>query len=352
MTLERHPAPAAPPAGNNTAAAPACIKLVNYSDRLFHDAELAALTEAAPYIAPGTVTWIHAHGSLDPEQLQALGAQLDLHALTLEDVLNRGERPKVESYNRQLFVIMSYPTMNDGSVVMEQISIYAGENFVLSFYSGGTDPFDLVRKRLRNPAGRLRAPRVDYLLYGLLDVIVDQGYPVLEIFGERLDDIEDQLLAEARPTTMGDVHRVRRDLLLLRRMLWPHRDVINSLIRDEHPLIARDTKPYLRDCYDHTVQIMDLIETYREMTGDMLEVHLASVSNRLNDIMRVLTIITTIFIPLSFIAGVYGMNFGARSNSPWAMPELDWYFGYPLAWLVMIAVAIGMVIYFKRKKWL
>ena len=284
--------------------------------------------------------------------MRELGNLFGLHPLALEDVVNTGQRPKADSYDEQLFLVMNLPTVTENNdIKTEQISLFLGKNFIVSFHRGEDHPFTPVMKRLRKNSGKIRERSTDYLLYTLLDVIIDRGYPILEYFGEEIEALEEELLENPDKQTLGQIHHTKRELLTLRRMLWPQREVINLLIRDEQPQISIDTRVYLRDCYDHTIQIMDLIEAYREMTASMLDVYLSSISHRLNEVMKVLTVIATIFIPLTFIVGVYGMNFGARSNSPWAMPELDWYYGYPLLWLIMLAIGGGMIVYFKRRNW-
>jgi magnesium transporter len=246
---------------------------------------------------------------------------------------------------------MSMPTIINGNISNEQVSIFMGENYIISFHGGDTDPFDPLRNRLRQKSGRIRSLKQDYLLYAIIDIIIDQGYPILERLGETIENIEETLLnASAQQTTLGEIHQIRHKLVLLRRNLWPQREAVNSLLRGENTLFNEDTFVYLRDCYDHTIQILDLIENYREMAASLIDIYISSTSYRLNEIMRVLTIIATIFIPLTFIVGVYGMNF-SHPDSPWAMPELHWYYGYPMVWGVMIAVLIGMVVYFKRKDW-
>jgi len=226
---------------------------------------------------------------------------------------------------------------------IEQVSLFFGNNYVISFYNGEKDPFDPVRNRLRS-GGRLRSRGADYLLYTLLDVVIDQGFPVLEALGEWIEDLEDELLGAPSKQTLAQIHELKRDMLLLRRTLWPQREVINQLLREDQSLIEEATRPYLRDCYDHTIQIMDLFETYRDMAAGMMDVYLSSTSYRLNEVMRVLTVIATIFIPPTFLVGVYGMNFAD-------MPELHWRYGYLGSWLVIIAMIGGMLLYFKRKKW-
>ncbi|MCW8828467.1 MAG: magnesium/cobalt transporter CorA, partial [Gammaproteobacteria bacterium] len=281
---------------------------------------------------------------------RALGQLFGLHPLALEDVINTGQRPKADSYGEQLFVVMNLPTVNEqGRIETEQVSLFLGEGFLISFHRGDSRPFEPVVQRLRKHSGKIRERKADYLLYALLDVTIDRGFPVLEFYSEYIEDLEDELLENPGKETLSRIHQLKRELLMLRRMLWPQREVINNLIREEQPQIRAETQPYLRDCYDHTIQIIDLIEVYREMTSSMMDVYLSSVSNRMNEVMKVLTVIATTFIPLTFIVGVYGMNFSG--DSPWAMPELNWYYGYPLVWLVMILVTGGMIIYFKRRNW-
>jgi magnesium transporter len=226
-----------------------------------------------------------------------------------------------------------------------------GENFVLTFQEGGGDCFDPVRKRLRRKRGRIRDVGADYLAYALLDAVIDGFYPVLEDCGERLGVLEDEIIGAPSGAAVTDVHDLKHDLLTLRRAIWPQREMINTLLRDESELVSAATRIYLRDCYDHAVQLMDIVETYREIASALVDVYLSSVSARLNEIMKVLTIIATIFIPLSFIASVYGMNFD-RNASPLNMPELGWRYGYVFSLALMLAIALGLLYYFRRRGWL
>jgi magnesium transporter len=247
---------------------------------------------------------------------------------------------------------MAMPTSIDQIIQINQVSIFLGKNYIISFHASGDDPFEPLRNRLRKQNSQNHLQKIDYLLYCILDLIIDQGYPLLEFFGENIETIEEELLTSSSKTsTLAEIHQIRRELLLLRRNLWPQREVLNNLLRNENLLINENTLIYIRDCYDHTIQILDLIENYREMATSMVDIYLSASSHRLNEIMRVLTMIATIFIPLTFVVGVYGMNF-SHPNSPWAMPELHWYYGYPMAWAIMIIMVVGMIIYFKRKHWL
>jgi magnesium transporter len=330
---------------------PHVIQLIDYTEAGYYEAELTNAGECRPFLERDSTTWVHVQGNATPETLRELGLLLNLHTLALEDVVNKGQRAKLEEYDEQIFVVMHLPELDpQGFLNSEQVSLFVGRGFLVSFCPNSADPFDPVRERLRKHIGRVRRRNSDYLLYALLDDIVDQAFPLLEQYGERIETLEDELLERPSQNTLARIHQLRRELLLMRRMLWPQREVLGQLFREECVCIEQDTRLYLRDCYDHTVQILDLLESYREMAASMLEVYLSSISNRLNETMRVLTIIATVFIPLTFIAGVYGMNFG-DPNNPWAMPELRWTYGYPLVWLLMIGVAVGMLRLFKRKKW-
>ncbi len=327
------------------------IHLIDYNASEFVEKELSSAEECKPYLDKDNITWIHLQGPIQAETIRHIGNIFELHPLSLEDVMNKGQRPKIEEYDDQLFAIMSMPIKIEDSIVIEQVSVYLGVNYIISFHAGGTDPFDPLRNRLRKKRGRIRNLKADYLLYGIMDLIIDQGYPILESLGETIENIEEALLSSSvKQSTLGDIHSIRRQLLLLRRNLWPQREAVNNLLRGENTLIAEGTSLYLRDCYDHTIQILDLIENYREMAASLIDIYISSTSYRLNEIMRVLTIIATIFIPLTFIVGLYGMNF-SNPDSPWAMPELHWYYGYPMVLGIMTATVVGMVIYFKRKDW-
>ena len=327
------------------------IHLIDYSPHHFTEMELESPNECTPYLVSDSITWVHVQGVAKTDTVRDLGGLFGLHPLALEDVINTGQRPKADSYDDQLFVVMNLPTVNeDSEIETEQVSLFLGDGFLISFHRGESRPFDPVIQRLRKHSGKIRERKPDYLLYALLDVTIDRGFPVLEYFSDIIEDLEEELLERPEKQTLAKIHQLRRELLLLRRMLWPQREVVNNLLREEQPQLMEETRPYLRDCYDHTIQIIDLLEVYREMTASMMDVYLSSISNHMNEVMKVLTVIATIFIPLTFIAGVYGMNFSHQS-SPWAMPELHWYYGYPLAWLLMFIITIGMLIYFRRRDW-
>ena len=328
------------------------IRLVDYDERDYREETLASAEECMPYLDRPSRTWVQVNGRPDVATVRGLGQLFELHELALEDVLNTGQRPKVDVYGEQVFVVLAMPVHTPEGVVNEQVSIFAGPDYLICFSTTPNDPFEPLRKRMRPPSSsRLRSRRIDYLLYAIVDLVVDAAFPVLEQFGNEIEELEEELLDAPGRDAIARLHHIRRELLLLRRMLWPQRELVSRLQRDEIELIEEQTQPFLRDCYDHSVQIIDLLESFREMSSSLLEVYLSSIGNRTNEVMRVLTIIATIFIPLTFIVGVYGMNFDP-ADSPWAMPELRWYYGYPLVWLVMIAVTVGLVWFFRRKHWL
>ena len=331
---------------------PLRIALVDYSEGQVTERADISAEECSAFLQSPGITWIHVQGDFEPEELARLARSFELHALALEDVIVSGHRPKAEIYDAQLFLILSRPVWQGETLLVEQVSLFFSENLVISFYDGAEiDPFAAVRKRLRQYNGWLRNRRADYLLYDLVDVVIDAGFPVLEILGDRIEALEEDLLGHAGKETLAKLHRLRRDLLALRRMIWPHREVVNFLLREEFPLIQTSTKLYLRDCYDHSVHFIELLEAYRDMSASMLDVYLSRVSQRLNENMRVLTVISTIFMPLTFITSLYGMNFD-RSAGPWNMPELGWPYGYLFVWGIMLMLILGMLAFFRRMKWL
>jgi magnesium transporter len=292
--------------------------------------------------------WINVDGLHEVEVLGTLGERFGLHPLVIEDILNTAQRPKLEDHGEYLFVVVKslyHGAGPDGDPEIEQISLVLGPTYVLSFQEREGDEFEPVRDRIRTEKGRVRQAGADYLAYTLVDLIVDQYFAVLERFGDQIESLEEELILAPTPETAHAIHHLKREMALLRKSTWPLREVIGALERSESPLIRESTKPYLRDVYDHTIQVIDTVETFRDILSGMLDIYLSSVSNRMNEIMKVLTIISTLFIPLTFIAGVYGMNFEH-------MPELSWPWAYPAVWLVMLVIAALMVVYFYRKKWL
>ena len=351
---KRYHPPGTPPGTltevSTSAEKPLKIRLVDYrADEITIRDDLTA-GECSPYLQRDSITWVHVQGHPTEAVLDELGAAFNLHPLAMEDILNTGQRPKIEPFEDQLFIVMGLPSMDNDLVEVRQVSFFFSKNFLMSFYQEEFEPFEPVVKRLQSDGSRLRSRDADFLLYSLLDIVVDRGFPVLESFGMQLEELEEEILGGNRSETLEKIHIMKRELILLRRMLWPQREVINQLLRGDHDLVHENTMVFLRDCYDHSIQVMDLLETYRDMTTSMLDIYLSSVSNHMNDIMRVLTVIATIFIPLTFIVGVYGMNFDPGAG-PWSMPELRWPYGYLLVWLLMIAIAGVMLAFFRRRRW-
>ena len=300
-------------------------------------------------LAPPTdesITWVNVGGVHKMGILESFGKVFQLHPLLLEDIANTDQRPKLEDYETCLFLVMKMLSLTDRQdIVVEQVSLVLGRNFVLSFQENGADVFTPVRDRLREGKGRLRQSGADSLLYALVDAIVDQYFEVLEVLGEKIEVLQDLVISDPKPETLQRIHTLKRQLLFLRRAVWPLREAANNLSRSESPFLQDSTKVFFRDVYDHVIQIVDTIETLREMVSAGLDIYLSSISYRLNGVMKVLTIITTIFMPLTFIVGIYGMNFEH-------MPELKWEWGYPFVLGLMLAIAIAMLGFFKGKKWI
>jgi magnesium transporter len=296
------------------------------------------------------VLWCHLQGQPTPEQLARLREVFSLHPLAVEDVGNHGQRPKADIFDDSVFAILNQPRWEDGSVVLDQVSLFLGRNFVVTVHSGPQDPFPPIRHRLRATNRNFAGLGAPYLAYAVIDLVVDQAFPVMEELGTQIAELEDRVLEKAERSTYEQIHMVRRELLVLRRQFWPTRDMLGKLMRDGAELFGDEAVPYMRDVHDHTIQIMDLLESYREMTASMVDVFMSAVNHRLNEVMKVLTVIATIFIPLTFLVGVYGMNF-AHPESPWAMPELYAYYGYPVLWLVMLTIAGAMMHAFRRRGW-
>lgn len=326
-------------------AAPApVVRVIAYSEAQIVEEQVADLDRIAFFLEKWPVVWVNVDGLGDARTVDRIGAIFGLHRLALEDVVNVHQRPKVEPYQDHVYVVARVPTLSD-RIVTEQISLFFGRNWLLSFQEWEGDSFDPVRRRIREGTGRMRASGPDYLAYALLDAIVDNYFPILEREGERLEELESEIFETPGRNSLTEVHRIKRDLLTLRRAVWPQRDALSSLMRDPSDLVTEETRIHLRDGYDHTVQIMDLLESWRETTSSLVEGYMSSVSNRMNEVMKVLTVIATIFIPLTFLTGVYGMNF------EW-MPELGWRWGYPVLWGIMALLVILLLGFFARKGWL
>ena len=323
------------------------ITVVEYDGRGFEEKELKDLETC--YLSPPepAVTWVNVVGIQQVEVLEKVGSCFVVHPLALEDILNTEQRPKVEDYGEDLFLVVKLLSYNEkkDEIESEQISLILRPNALLSFQEKEGDDFGAVKERLRAGKGRLRKMGADYLAYTLLDIVVDQYFVVLEKLGERIEVLEGKLLADPGTATLQKIQKLKKEMLLLRKWIWPLREVISSLERGEFPGIRESTRIYLRDVYDHAIQVMDSIEIYRDMLSGMVDIYLSSLNNRMSAVMKVLTLIATIFMPLTFLAGVYGMNFKH-------MPELDWPWAYPVVLILMAIIAILMLILFRRKKWL
>jgi magnesium transporter len=329
------------------------IVLIDYDELRATREQITTPEECTPYLDSDSVSWVDVQGLGNEDILQRLGNVFNLHPLLLEDVVNVPQRPKVEDHENQLVVIarMVVPKEHKIGFYSEQVGFVLGKNYLLTVQEEPEhDCFEPVRQRIRQNKGTLRKQQADYLLYTLLDSIIDGFFPVLEDYGEEIEDLEAEVVSNPTRKTLEKIYRVRRDLLTLRRAIWPQRDAINSLIRDGSTQISESVRIYLRDCYDHAVQVLDMVETYRELAAGLMDVYLSAVSNRMNEIMKLLTVISSIFIPLTFIAGVYGMNFNTE-RSPWNMPELNWYWGYPLCLVIMGAIAALLIVFFWRRGW-
>ena len=320
---------------------------MDYDETQFQEREIKEIDECFPFKETPTVTWINVDGVHDVGLIQKLGNNFDLHPLIIEDIVHTQQRPKMEESENYIYIVlkMLYFDNAQNETQVEQVSLVFGKNFVISFQEKEGDIFETIRERIRNGKGRIRKMGTDYLAYALIDAVVDHYFIILENDGEKIEELEDKVVADPKPETLQKIHRLKREMIFLRRSVWPLRELVNSLERGESPLIHKATRIYLRDVYDHTIQVIDTLETYRDMLSGMHDTYLSSISNRMNEVMKVLTIIATIFIPLTFIAGIYGMNFEF-------MPELKWRWAYFSVWGVILIVAVFMLIFFRRKKWL
>lgn len=323
------------------------ITILDYNEADFHEMDAGTVEACFPFKDTLSVTWINVDGIHQAEVIQKLGECYGLHPLVQEDILNTDQRPKLEDYGDYLYIVlrMLSPDEKSNEIRSEQVSLILGRNFVISFQEGKEgDVFGPIRERLRNGKGRIRKTGADFLAYSLIDAIVDNYFVIMEKLGESIDILEEQLVDRPSPETLHSIHTLKKEMIFLRRSVWPLREVIGAMDRGDSELIQAPTKAYLRDVYDHTIQVIETIETFRDMVTGMLDIYLSSLSNRLNEVMKVLTIIATIFMPLTFLAGVYGMNFKH-------MPELEWPWGYPAVLGVMCIVALSMLAYFRKKKW-
>ncbi len=322
------------------------IQLIDYTAETVEERTLETIEQSFDYKQKESVTWINVNGIHDSELISRVGEHFGIHSLTIEDVLNTGHRPKAELFENHVFIILKMLSCGDNEINSEQISLILGDGYVISFQEHEGDVFAPVRDRIRHKKGRVRNMGADYLAYSLMDAIIDNYFVVLEHIGEKLEELDrDIASSDALHDVHRQIHRRKMEIHFLRKAIWPLRELIGHLTREETPLINKACAPFYRDLYDHTIHIIDTIETFRDVAAGIMDLYMSAVSNRMNEVMKVLTIIATIFIPLTFVAGVYGMNFKY-------MPELEWKYAYPAVWALMLAIAGGMIAYFKKRKWL
>ncbi len=327
-------------------APPPRIHVISYTPEQVNENDVSEAAELREAFNDQTITWIDVQGFGDKKLIQQIGKTFSLHPLLLEDIVNVPQRPKCEAYDDQLLVIVRMVRLDDnGQIDLEQVSVVLAKNYVLTFQERYGDVFDPVRGRIRDGKGRIRRHRADYLAYALIDNVVDAYYPVLESIGERLESLEDEVIVNPTPALLGELNRMKNQLVNLRRGIWPQREAIHALSRGDHATIEEEVGIFFRDTYNHCVQTAEVTEMYREMVTGMMNTYLSSVANRTNEVMKVLTIVATIFIPLTFLAGIYGMNFEF-------MPELHVRWAYPIIWLTMFLVAAVMLVFFWRKGWI
>lgn len=324
---------------------PVTMSVIRYNSDDYKKFKIESVSEASSEKQTEQVSWININGIHDTKIIESIGKDFGLHSLLLEDILNIEQRPKIEQYDDNIVVFFKMLYLTDGKLDIEPISIVLGPNYLISFQEREGDIFDNVRQRIENSHGRIRKRGADYLLFALMDAVIDNYFIVMEEIAERLELLEDRLFEDSDEELLYELQQYRKEIVRMRRSIYPLREVVGRLDRSQYEIIAEDTERFFRDLYDHTIQIIETIETFKETVSSLKDVYMTGVSNRMNEIMKVLTLIATIFIPVTFVAGVYGMNFDH-------MPELHWEYGYPAAWILMIIMGVGMFVYFKRKKWL
>lgn len=331
----------------------ATITIFDYTETELTEREADKVQDCFSYQDLKTMTWIQVQGLHEVELVRKLGEYFEFHPLILEDILNTHLRPKFEDAREYLFFALKRIELpeTDGDLISDQVSVIWGERYVISFTERATGILDPVRERIRKTSPRIRFMNSDYLAYAIIDTIVDHYFVTLENMGDRIEGIDDELIDNPEPEQLQEIHELKQELVQIRKAIWPVREAVNMLDRSESRLISADTRPYIRDLYDHAIQIRDTIDTYRDMVSGLTDLYMTSVSNRMNNVMKVLTIIATIFIPLSFLAGVYGMNFDT-SVSGWNLPELGMKYGYPLFWVLVLIIGGGLLLFFRKKKWL
>ncbi len=335
------------------------VTIIDYSDQSYHEAEAKDVVECSRFKDQPTVTWINIDGLHQMDVLEKLGSCYGIHPLVLEDILT-DQRPKIEDYDDYIFIVLKMlyyeeeedkteeedgDDLGESSLDMDQVSIILGPNFIISFKEKEVDVFNPLRDRLRTAKGKIRRQGADYLAYSMIDAIVDHYFVIMEKLGDRFEDLEDVVVSDPQPGVLPTIYNLKRDMLFLRKSVWPLREAISKMQRTDSHLVSEATKIYLRDVYDHTIQVIENVETFRDMSASLLETYLSSLSNKLNEVIKLLTIISTIFIPLTFLAGVYGMNFRF-------MPELESPWGYPAILIFMLMVVVVMLAYFRRKEWI
>jgi magnesium transporter len=322
------------------------VSVIDYGKTRFEEKEIKVLKECFYYTDPSIISWINVEGLHEIEVIREVGGCQGLHPLVMEDILNTDQRPKVEDYGDYLYIVLRmFSNGKGGEIASEQVSIILGANFVISFQEGiRGDVFDPVRERIRSDTSKLRSMGADYLAYSLMDAIVDNYFVVLEETGEKIEALEEEVVADPSLETVRKLYKLKREIIFLRKGIWPLREVLAAMTRRDSKLISDPVGIYLRDVYDHVIQVIDIIEVSRDMLSGMLEIYLTSSNNRLNEVMKLLTVIATIFMPLSFLASLWGMNFRT-------MPELEMRWGYPAALCFMFSVALAMVLWFRKKRW-
>lgn len=330
---------------------PLKLHLLGYGPDACDDIMLDSALALSKHLNNYAVNWINIENT-GGRGIQPIAELFNLHELAVEDALHFHQRSKVDDYKEHLFIVLRIPTGKADSYDTEQLAIFLGKNYVISFQEKeGGDCLGVVRDRIKKASGHIREMGPDYLAYAIIDAGVDAYFPLLERLGEKIEMLDELIMHDGSKHPTTQIHQLKLEVLALRRSVWPMRETVNMLCRDSFPLISDATCVYMRDCYDHVSRIIDLVEMYRELTSDFLNIYLSSVNNRMNEIIKVLTIITSLFIPPTFIAGVYGMNFHYE-KSPFNMPELNWYFGYPICLLLMLLTSVGMVWFLRMKRWI
>ena len=323
------------------------IELIDYTESDFKEIEIERIEDVFDYKEKDSCSWININGVHDTNIIERLGKKFDIHPIVLDDIVNIGQRSKFDNFDKYIFIVlkMFYIKEKTNEIIAEQISFILGDKFVISFQEEEGDVFDFVRDKIRKSKGRIRKMKSDYLLYALIDAIIDGYFIVIEKLGEDIESLEEKLIKNPGTETLLTIHSLKMEMIFLRKSIWPLREVMSAMAREESVLISKDVVFFVRELYDHVIQVMDTVEAFRDMVSGMLEIYLSSLSNKMNEVMKVLTIIATIFIPLTFVAGIYGMNFKF-------MPELEWKFGYIMFWGIIFSIGLLMVIYFRKKKWL